>query len=110
MWKPIASAPKDGRQILVKGGTYICENETFPSPYPLCGVALVNWNKSDGNWRGEQTEGYDEFFIHEPTHFIEKDDLLALPEDGPAHDSDCATHNMPAMPNGPCDCSIAATV
>ncbi len=20
------------------------------------------------------------------------------------HDSDCAKHNMPAMPNGPCDC------
>lgn len=21
------------------------------------------------------------------------------------HDSDCATHNAPAYPNGPCDCS-----
>lgn len=21
------------------------------------------------------------------------------------HDSDCGTHNMPATPNGPCDCS-----
>lgn len=21
------------------------------------------------------------------------------------HDSDCAVHNMPAMPNGPCNCS-----
>jgi hypothetical protein len=25
----------------------------------------------------------------------------------PAHDSDCAQHNMPAYPNGTCDCSIA---
>lgn len=25
-----------------------------------------------------------------------------------AHDSDCATHNMPAMPNGPCDCLAKA--
>jgi hypothetical protein len=24
------------------------------------------------------------------------------------HDSDCATHNMPAYPNGPCDCSVYA--
>ena len=24
------------------------------------------------------------------------------------HDSDCATHNMPARPNGPCDCSLSA--
>lgn len=23
------------------------------------------------------------------------------------HDSDCATHNMPAHPNGPCDCSLS---
>lgn len=23
------------------------------------------------------------------------------------HDSDCALHNMPAMPNGPCDCSLS---
>lgn len=23
------------------------------------------------------------------------------------HDSDCATHNMPAYPNGPCDCTVA---
>ncbi len=24
------------------------------------------------------------------------------------HDSDCATHNEPAYPNGPCDCSVSA--
>lgn len=23
------------------------------------------------------------------------------------HDSDCATHNMPAYPNGPCNCSVS---
>lgn len=23
------------------------------------------------------------------------------------HDSDCATHNEPAYPNGPCDCSVS---
>ena len=30
---------------------------------------------------------------------------------GPTHDSDCATHNEPGMPAGPCDCSasVAAT-
>ncbi len=25
-----------------------------------------------------------------------------------AHDSDCAVHNMPAYPNGKCDCSFTA--
>lgn len=31
------------------------------------------------------------------------------PEDRAAigHDSDCAMHNMPATPNGPCDCSLS---
>lgn len=24
------------------------------------------------------------------------------------HDSDCATHNEPALPKGPCDCGAAA--
>ena len=27
-------------------------------------------------------------------------------KDGIIHDSDCAVHNMPAMPNGECDCSV----
>jgi len=26
---------------------------------------------------------------------------------GDNHDSDCATHNEPAYPNGPCDCTLA---
>jgi len=26
-------------------------------------------------------------------------------KNGIVHDSDCAVHNMPAMPNGPCDCA-----
>lgn len=25
----------------------------------------------------------------------------------PLHESDCAIHNMPAMPNGSCDCSLS---
>jgi hypothetical protein len=36
----------------------------------------------------------------------------ALPATGSAevagHDSDCATHNEPAYPNGPCNCSLGA--
>ncbi len=29
------------------------------------------------------------------------------PNTSDLHDSDCATHNEPAMPNGPCDCSLS---
>lgn len=81
MWKPIADAPQDGSQLLVKGGTWLAENETCPTQYAMAGVALVCWNSSDQNWRGEQTEGHDEFVIHEPTYFILASDLLTLPEE-----------------------------
>jgi hypothetical protein len=33
--------------------------------------------------------------------------LLALENMEQMHDSDCAMHNMPAMPNGECDCSVS---
>jgi hypothetical protein len=33
-----------------------------------------------------------------------KDEDLKSPKD--FHDSDCATHNMPASPNDKCDCSL----
>jgi hypothetical protein len=32
----------------------------------------------------------------------------AVPADPVRHASDCAVHNEPAMPNGPCDCGAAA--
>lgn len=31
-------------------------------------------------------------------------------EDGTTHLSDCAVHNEPAYPNGPCDCGAAQTI
>jgi hypothetical protein len=37
------------------------------------------------------------------TAFAQADEILALR----IHDSDCATHNEPAMPNGLCDCSLS---
>lgn len=33
--------------------------------------------------------------------------LIAALRQFVGHDSDCATHNEPAMPNGPCDCSLS---
>ena len=31
-------------------------------------------------------------------------------KDGTIHASDCAVHNMPAYPNGPCDCGANKTI
>ncbi|MDE5451355.1 hypothetical protein GWE18_00495 [Bradyrhizobium sp. CSA112] len=36
--------------------------------------------------------------------------LRSIPEMVASHDSDCATHNMPAYPNGPCDCSVSRSL
>lgn len=33
--------------------------------------------------------------------------IRSIPEMQPIHDSECAQHNMPAYPNGPCDCSVS---
>lgn len=37
--------------------------------------------------------------------YRQADEIMALLD---PHDSDCATHNEPAYPNGPCDCSQLA--
>lgn len=37
------------------------------------------------------------------TAYAQADEILALI----GHDSDCAQHNMPEKPNGPCDCSLS---
>lgn len=33
--------------------------------------------------------------------------VRTIPEYVKIHDSDCSMHNMPAYPNGPCDCSVS---
>lgn len=43
-----------------------------------------------------------------PIHFMSSDDVAAQ-HTIDRHDSDCATHNMPAYPNGPCNCSLSNT-
>lgn len=32
------------------------------------------------------------------------------PHEHLCHDSDCAVHNMPAYPNGPCDCGLSHSI
>ncbi len=93
MWKKIDTAPKDGSSILVWGGRHFWEGLSCPEDG--CNAEFV----SMVNWRNDMWESGEESW-REPTHW------MPLP-DGPAHDSDCSTHNEPAMPNGPCDCSLS---
>lgn len=69
-WRPIETAPKDGTQIMVCGGTYHYSGDTFPDECPLMGVATVGYDQTRENWKGEQGEQYDEFYWHKPTHWV----------------------------------------
>ena len=100
-WQKIETAPKDGSTILIAGGTIMYDGSTYDDWFPFKGVALANWStRYDGGWISGNAEGYDEFIWHKPTRW------MPMPE-APPHDSDCALHNEPATPNGPCDCSLS---
>ena len=118
-WKPIKTAPKDASMILV------C------LPRHMNIVVRAWYNKIHGFW---QTDYEGEGGITRPTYFHEGDLWHPIPpiyttrkreagmvnpithcrcdacKNGNIHDSDCAVHNMPAYPNGPCDCRLAAHI
>ncbi len=83
IWLPTSTAPKDGREFLVR--------------MPRCGnvVSLVSWTRIHNHWlcKGES------IWLHDGDLWTDIPDFNNI-----GHASDCAMHNMPAMPNGECDC------
>ena len=79
-WQPIETAPTDGCWILVARGNQL-------------GVA---------RWNGSHWSLGAMCYFNNPTHW------MPLPPAPINHASDCALHNMPAFPNGPCDCGVGA--
>ena len=67
-WLPIESAPKDGRSILIGGGSYSYSGETFPEDRPFEQVAKAAY--VDGEWFGGFGSEYDEKYSHSPTHWM----------------------------------------
>lgn len=64
-WRPIETAPRDGTAILIAGGTYsydIYADETFNS------VTIAYWYGN--HWRGEDRQAHDEWYTHDPTHWM----------------------------------------
>ena len=64
-------------------------------------------------WKTELADMLDQLGTHakrlnnRPLTFQNLDELVFQLRK-PEHDSDCATHNEPDYPNGPCDCSLSA--
>lgn len=65
-WLPMYSAPRDGTEILVAGGTFNRDGDCFDMDYPLTGVAIAHFYT--GAWRGEQ-QAHDEHVWHKPAYW-----------------------------------------
>ncbi len=74
-WKPIASAPRDGTLILIAGGTYSYDAETFPTDRPFNGVAIGHWRSEE--WSGGYGSEYDGEYWHKPDRWMR----LPIPTD-----------------------------
>lgn len=67
LWQPIETAPKDGTQILVCGGTYGCDYVPYEFSGTFKGVACAVWDEDDyESWSeaGERPNWY------RPTHWM----------------------------------------
>ena len=66
-WKTIETAPKDGTEILICGGTCIYDQETYPTNTPFKRTTIASWN-SGGEWeRDGYGSEYDGRYFHKPT-------------------------------------------
>jgi len=78
-WQPIESAVQDGKPVLISGGTYYCDDETFRDGVPFTGVKIARWDEGCDEWNGGYGSGYDAEYWHNPTHWMP---LPAPPSNG----------------------------
>lgn len=70
-WQPIETAPKDGTNILICGGTFDSDDESYGDmPYPGVSVAYWDQRRLSPHWHGETRDAHDSWFVHKPTHWM----------------------------------------
>lgn len=69
-WQPIETAPKDGTDVLITGGTYWYDAETFQTEYPFSQVKIARHYKGQDEWNGGHGSEYDAEYWHKPTHWM----------------------------------------
>lgn len=69
-WRTMDSAPKDGSNILIAGGTILFDGSTYDDWLECKGIYTAWWfTRYDGGWCSGNAEGHDEFIWHKPTHW-----------------------------------------
>jgi hypothetical protein len=64
-WRPIETAPKNGKPILISGGTFYYDASTSTTPMDFEGVAIAYWDVDGWN-----VKEYDGEYWHQPTHWM----------------------------------------
>lgn len=76
----------------IKGEHYPCKPDVFDRTYEPAAASTAQPESA-------KREPYRKLAAEKPEHC-----MCEACKDGVIHASDCSVHNMPAMPNGPCDC------
>lgn len=81
-WQTIETAPKDGTEVLIYGGTMGNDQETYFSTHKMEFVTIAayqGWGTCKHYWRGANCGGHNEYYWHNPTHWMP---LPTIPKGG----------------------------